>query len=107
MTGSHTFEWLCSELEARTGLSKLEARGTVRLILKDVGLDPSSVTPQQMLVVVERMMSAALQKRKVEDAGQLCEALARGLRDIRAEAPRDDAYDVFDRLESDTTRRRR
>ncbi|MCC6667241.1 MAG: hypothetical protein IT375_26075 [Polyangiaceae bacterium] len=110
MTGSSTFEWVCAELEARTSMSKLEARGTVRLVLRDVGLDPSSVTPRQMAVVIERLLGAALSKRKVESAAELCQALMRELEQIganRVEHHEDTAYDLFERLESDGTRRGR
>ena len=110
MTGSNTFEWVCAELEARTKMSALEARGTVRLVLRDVGLDPSSVTSRQMLVVLERLMSAALAKRKVDDAASLCRALCHDLVVLGASRPdthEDTAYELFDRLESDTTRRGR
>ncbi len=110
MNGSNTFEWLCNELEARTSLSKLEARGTVRLVLKDVGLDPATVTAHQMHVVLLRLLAPALGKRKVEDADPLCQTLARELElhdKQRADVDEDTAYDVFDRLESDTTRRGR
>lgn len=110
MTGSNTFEWLCAELEARTSLSRLEARGTVRLVLKDVGLDPSSVSSHQMAVVLQRLLAPALAKRKVEDADELCQLLARQVAELGLERPdtgEDTAYDLFDRLESDTTRRQR
>lgn len=110
MSASNTFEWLCSELEARTSLSTLEARGTVRLVLKDVGLDPATVSAHQMHVVVLRLLAPALVKRKVEDAEALCKSLAGELESSerhRADTGQDTAYDVFDRLESDTTRRGR
>ncbi|GMV12025.1 MAG: hypothetical protein HS104_38840 [Polyangiaceae bacterium] len=110
MTGSNTFEWLCAELEVRTALSKLEARGTVRLVLKDVGLDPATVSPHQMHVVLLRLLAPALAKRKVEDADALCKALAEEVEAIgqhHTEPDEDTAYAVFDRLESDTTRRGR
>lgn len=110
MTASSSFEWLCSELEARTSLSKLEARGTVRLVLKDVGLDPATVSAHQMNVVLLRLLAPALVKRKVEDAEALCKALAQELELSEKQRPdvdEDTAYDVFDRLESDTTRRGR
>lgn len=47
MDYSPAFEWLCSELEQRTRFARIEARGTVRLVLKDAGLEPRSVTAAQ------------------------------------------------------------
>jgi hypothetical protein len=101
MAESEVFVWVASELESRTALSRLEARGTVRLVLKDAGLDPNSVAAFQMDVVLKRLMPAALTKRKVEDAAELCAALAAALKDSgagRSEAV-ETAYDVFRRLD--------
>jgi len=110
VSASSTFEWLCAELEARTPLSKLEARGTVRLVLKDVGLDPATVSAHQMSVVLQRLLGPALAKRKVERAEELCAALDRELAAQgrqRADEPEDTAYELFERLESESTRRGR
>lgn len=108
MAESIIFEWVSSELEKRTSLSRLEARGTVRLVLKHAGLDPHSVSAHQMQVVVERLLSGALGKRRVEDADHLCRALGVDLRAFAQQSPElpaDTAYDVFERLDSDSTRR--
>ena len=48
MPDSAAFEWTCNELEERCSLDRLEARGTVRLALKQAGLEARSVTPEQM-----------------------------------------------------------
>jgi hypothetical protein len=102
------FDWVSGELERRSALSRLEARGTLRLVLKHAGLDPSSVSSQQMVVVVERLLAGALTKRKVDGAEPLCGTLAEDLRRWAANAPQpqaDTAYDVFERLDSDRARR--
>ena len=51
MADATAFKRVCGEVEAGTGLSALEARGTVRLALKQAGFDAKSVNPQQMSVV--------------------------------------------------------
>jgi hypothetical protein len=104
VAGSNIFEWLSGELESRTQLSRLEARGTIRLVLKDAGLDASSVRPLQMQVVLQRLLPGALKKRGVSNPEVLCNALAAELR-AEAEAPTETPYDVFERLDSQTTRR--
>jgi hypothetical protein len=102
MADSAAFNWVASALEARTHLSGLEARGTVRLVLKSVGLDPSTVTVAQMDVVLTRLMAKPLSKRRVDDAEELCLALVTELRAADVStlgAPETDtAYDVFERL---------
>jgi hypothetical protein len=65
-----------AELERRSSLGRLEARGTVRLALKAAGLDAAAVTVQQMAVVLRRVLAGELAARRVADPGALCEALA-------------------------------
>jgi hypothetical protein len=67
-----TFDWVCQELEAATGLDRLAARGTVRLALKTAGLEPAALTPEQAGVVLERVLPAELGARGVADAERLC-----------------------------------
>jgi hypothetical protein len=105
---SDVFDWVSTELERRTSLSRLEARGTVRLLLKDLGLDPTTVSAHQMAVVIERLLAPALSKRKVQDAAELCLQISLDLADRMHQQPdrhRDSAYDVFERFDSDATRR--
>ena len=102
------FEWVASALQRRTPLTQLEARGTLRLVLKHAGLDPKTVAAHQMEVVIQRLLPAALSKRRVENAKELCLEVAA---EMKAEAknlsdPREDtAYDVFSRLDSRKARR--
>jgi hypothetical protein len=110
MAESQVFDWVSSQLEARTSLSRLEARGTLRLVLKDIGLDPNSVTLHQMSVVVQRLLAPALAKRRVETALELCAQLAAELSDqartsTDTGADRESAYDVFERLDAGRDRR--
>ncbi len=101
MAVSAVFEWTSSELERRTRLSRLEARGTVRLLLKDAGLEPASVNPSQMDVVLRRLLPNALKARGVDDAEQVATTLATGLADAAARGQleaSESAYEVFERL---------
>ena len=44
MSVAHSFAHVCEALESKTKRNRLEARGTVRLALREAGLDVSSVT---------------------------------------------------------------
>jgi hypothetical protein len=80
MASSLSFEWASEELERITSLDRLQARGTLRLLLKKAGLDPSSVTAEQMGVVLRELLPKELQSRGVEDGDSACDHLLRGLR---------------------------
>lgn len=72
---SPLFERVCDELETRTGLSLLEARGTLRIALKQAGLDPNQVNRNQMMVVLAKVMPHELLTRGIEDGHAVCRAL--------------------------------
>ena len=77
------FDFVASEIEKRSGLDKLEARGTVRLTLKGAGFDAGAITTQHMAVVLQELMPEALTSRGVEDADSLCAALAASIRQFK------------------------
>lgn len=77
MADETTFDFLCGELEHASELDRLEARGTVRIAIKQAGLDPHHATPQELAVVVDRILPAELTSRGVENADSLCSALAK------------------------------
>jgi hypothetical protein len=76
MADSAAFDFVCTQLEQRTSLNRLEARGTVRLALKSAGLDAASVTPAQMRAVVEKVLPGELRNRAVEAPERHCTALS-------------------------------
>ena len=68
MADSPAFCWVCEEIERATRLNRLEARGTVRLTLKEAGFDPGSVNRVQMRTILERMMPGQVaDQRPVEE----------------------------------------
>jgi hypothetical protein len=101
MGDSPVFSRVGDALERLTSLKRIEARGTVRLVLKDAGLEPGTVTVAEMQVVLERLMPTALEKRKVNDAADVCAKLTRELADHGPLEARESAYDVFRRLGGD------
>lgn len=84
MADAEAFEAVCSHLEARTSLDRLAARGTVRIALKQAGLDARAVTPEQMALVAEKLLSAELASRGVAEATAVCAELVGKLRSIKS-----------------------
>jgi len=80
MATPNPFDFVCEKLEAATALSSLEARGTVRLALKQAGFDARGVSAEQMGVVVKKVLPEELKVRAIEDAESLCEMLAAELK---------------------------
>lgn len=80
MANSSPFDFVCERLEAASALSSLEARGTVRLALKQAGFDPRTVGAEEMAVVVKKVLPEELRVRAVDDADSLCDMLATELK---------------------------
>ena len=98
MSAASVFDHVCEGLERSTALDRLQSRGTVRLALKEAGLEPSRVQPNEMAVVLARILPAALRSRGIESPDLLCAELARGLSGLAA-APATDSPDaIFRRL---------
>jgi len=76
MSEASPFDFVCAEFEQRTQLNRLEARGTVRLALKQAGLDAAHVTAVQMRAVLEKILPGELRARGVADPESHCKALA-------------------------------
>ena len=79
MAESGPFDWLCGALERVTSLSRLEARGTIRLALRSAGLDARSVTTEQLGVVVKKVLPQELVARGIAGDASICEQLCAGL----------------------------
>jgi hypothetical protein len=75
MASSQAFDQVCQALEEASSLNRLEARGTVRLALKEGGLDANTVTPAEMKVVVKRLLPRELESRGIADVPSICDAL--------------------------------
>lgn len=92
------FEFTCAAIEENTDLDRLEARGTIRIVLKTAGLEPSHVGPHEMAVVVDRLLPAEMVARGVADAEALCARLSRDLRAMQQVADPNTPDAVFARL---------
>lgn len=83
MADSPVFEFVCAELERGTSLGRLEARGTVRLALKEAGLGANTVSVREMDVVLARLLPAALASRGIDAGEALCERIRAGVASLR------------------------
>ena len=79
MATNHLFELVAEAMEAESSLSRLEARGTLRIALKVAGLDADDVQPDQMLVVLERVLPKELAARRIDAPESLCSSLVRAV----------------------------
>ena len=100
MADSKAFEIVCKELEEATTLSGIEARGTVRIALKQSGLDASVVGAKEMDVILRMVLPKELTLRGVDAGDAVAEAIATSLKtaDLSEEQRADSPEAVFARL---------
>ena len=98
---SSAFMFACDTIAAKGGLSGPQARGAIRLALKDAGLDARTVLPREMAVVFEKMMRTRLVAQGIaaEQADKLCREMASTLREMHTEDRGTAAASMFDRLD--------
>jgi hypothetical protein len=80
---SRLFDFVADAIEQKTELAKLEARGTLRLALKESGFSADSISAHDMAVVLERVMPKELASRGIDDAESVCENLSTTLREFK------------------------
>jgi hypothetical protein len=98
LADSAAFDFACAELERSTPLDRLEARGTIRIALKQAGLEARSVMPEQMRVVVEKVLPAELTTRGIDDPAAVCSALRASLATVDGGSAAETPDAVFARL---------
>lgn len=99
MASSPLFERIAAALEQATHLDRLEARGTLRLALRESGLKPESLTIDQAQALLRHVLPSQLGKRGIEDAERVCGILA-GVVAATSDAAHS-AEDLFRRVDSD------
>jgi len=95
------FDLAAQKLEQHTGFSQLEARGTLRIALKAAGLNPRSLTLDELRVVFQKLMPGELEQRGVNDTASACTAVMRNLENTpiaAANASPSNPDDIFRRL---------
>ena len=95
------FDFAAQKLEQHTGFSQLEARGTLRIAVKAAGLDPKSLSVDELRVVFEKLMPGELEQRGVGEAQSACAAVMRELENApiaEGDSTSNNPDDVFRRL---------
>jgi hypothetical protein len=69
------FDSAADQLERGTRMDRLEARGTLRLALKQAGLDLQTLTLVQLRAVFEKLMPKELEARGISNAAASCKAV--------------------------------
>jgi len=86
---SPVFERIADELEVLSRMSRIEARGTLRLALRDAGLVPKTVNAKAMLVVLERILPPLLLRRGVPGSSEMCRTLSNVVRSLTSQSSLD------------------
>jgi hypothetical protein len=98
MSDSPAFERMCEQLENRTPLNRLEARGTIRLVLREAGLGAKTVNARQAVALVEKLLPEMLEARGIDQTDSVCTAMKRALATVPSGDERDDLASVFQRI---------
>lgn len=102
MPNSPVFEWVAHELEAATALSRLEARGTVRLALQELGLTVRGVARSPMQFTLDRVLPRLLKSRNIADADAVCQRISKDLASADLPLGHESPEDIFARLGGDS-----
>ena len=96
------FDFAAEQLEQYTDFDRLEARGTLRIALKEAGLNTGALTVDEMRVVFEKLMPGQLESRGVEASESVCSAVLTALasRPTKADATQS-SDEIFGRLGGD------
>ena len=98
MADSAAFDIAAEALENKTNLDRLEARGTIRILLRQVGLDAKTVGAKDLRIVIEKLLAKELSNRGVSDPHLVIEALQAVLVNGPESRTGDSPADVFARL---------
>ena len=74
------FDCAAEKLEALTDFDRLEARGTLRIALKEAGLDGKNLTMIQLETVFSKVMPQQLELRAIDDSESVCSAVIKEVR---------------------------
>jgi hypothetical protein len=95
------FDIAAASLERRADMDRLAARGTLRIAVKEAGLDAQKLTVSLLRVIFEKLMPKELEARGVSDAAAVCTAtmdeIARSANTIHTESSAS-PDDIFKRL---------
>lgn len=95
MADNAVFGLASERLQEASGLEGVVARGTLRLALRDAGLDSKHVTREQMEVVLDRVMPAMLERRGIQDPDDVCIEVVQSLQVLQGAVAPPDAPESF------------
>jgi hypothetical protein len=98
MANSAAFDAAHAALEKSSGMDHWAARGAIQLALMDAGLEASTVSKEQMSVVVERLLPRQLQSQKIADVSSVCARIRDALLMLREDKKVETADQVFQRM---------
>lgn len=90
------FDVAGKNLAELSGLTRLQSRGTIRIICSDAGHDkPEKVSKPELIELLQERLAQELKKRGVEDPEGVVEGVVESIK----KAPEfDRAYDAFSRI---------
>ncbi len=60
---SDVFDKTCELLEKHASFTRLQSRGTIRLILKEANIDPEAVEKAELIELLKAKLASELEKR--------------------------------------------
>lgn len=98
MADSEAFRIAAETLETETDFDRLEARGTVRILLKRAGLDAKRVTAHELRTVATAWLEEELHLRGIETPVDVLNRLIRALAAVANDEAEESPEAVFERL---------
>ena len=98
MANSAAFDAAHAALEKSSGMDRWAARGAIQLALMDAGLEASTVSKEQMSVVIEKLLPRQLQSQKIADVSSVCGKIRDALMLLGDDKAVETADQVFQRL---------
>jgi hypothetical protein len=98
---TNLFDCAAEQLEQSTDLDRLEARGTLRLAIKQAGLDSKTLSLPELGVVFEKVMPGELKLRGIGSPKEICGTVIQNLKRTEStteETPNSSIDDIFHRL---------
>jgi hypothetical protein len=92
---SDVFDKTCELLEKHTSFTRLQSRGTIRLILKEANIDPQAVEKSEMLELLKAKLASELEKRGISEGPEVTGQLVAAVERTKFA---DTAYDVFKKI---------
>ena len=98
MADSAAFDCASTALEQETEFDRLESRGTIRILLKQGGLDAKTVGSGDLATAIKLLLAGELESRGVKDPAPVITAVVAALAAVPDSEVADSPENVFARL---------